>query len=73
MPLFKKSGCTLLVTLEGCYPSSVEVIEDNKDFVCFLGFGSLFYVPLDLQYNVGIKVWVIFRIEVLKIYFQIHI
>ena len=65
--------CVRCRSLEGGYPSSVEVIEDNKDFVCFLGFYSLFSVPLDLQYYVGIKVWVTFRIEVLKIFFQIHI
>ena len=65
----KMMQCVRCRSLEGGYPSSVEVIEDNEDFVCFLGFYSLFSVPLDLQNNVGIKVWEIFEIEVLKDFF----
>ena len=69
----KMMQCVRCRSLEGGYPSSVEVIEDYKDFVCFLGFYSLFSVPLDLQNNVGIKVWEIFKIEVLKDFFKSYV
>ena len=45
----KMMQCVRCRSLEGGYPSSVEVIEDHEDFVCFLGFYSLFSVSLDLQ------------------------
>ena len=38
----KMMQCVRCRSLEGGYPSSVEVIKDNEDFVCFLGFYSLF-------------------------------